>query len=88
MKEKLYTIYREICSQMDILLDSVENNKSLYIKSNAKRVVINSIRLDGYIECLCDMSMLSNDEIEKFSNFTKQIRLDVGTILSLYFELR
>ncbi len=87
MKEKLYSMYKDICSQMDILLDSLDNNKGS-IKLNAKRVVINSIRLDGYTECLQDLGMLSNDNVEKFSNFTKQVRMDVGQILSLYSELR
>lgn len=88
MKEKLYSMYKEICTQMEDLADLIGSDREIRIKSLAKRVVINTIRLDGYIECLCDLDALSRDNAEKFSNFTNQVRNDVNQLLSLYPELR
>lgn len=85
MREKLESMYKETCSHMNILLVYVENNKSYYIKSQIKRVLLDSAKLEGYTECLLDSDNISKSHAEIIFNFINQLRCDIENIERVYY---
>lgn len=85
MKEKLDFMYKETTSHMNILLCYIENNKSIYIRSQIKRVLLDSAKLEGYAECLLDCGCISKSVADMIFNFTEQVRHDIENIEVIYY---
>ena len=72
--------YELLITSINALEFSVERDR-LYIKDDAKRVINETFKFDGYVECLFDLGVTTESETESFWNFSKQIRHDAKEIL-------
>lgn len=77
--------YNMLITQINVLSYSIEKDSKYYISIDAKRVIEETFQLDGYIECLFDLGIISESDYDKFYDFTKEIRYNSNEIL-LYLD--
>ncbi len=81
---KPYNLYKAryniLLVQIEILQFSIDEKHNYYLKQDIERTISETKQLDGYTECLFDLGIISENDFDKFWDFTQLIRLECNDL--------